>query len=289
MPPSTTLIALLRGVNVGGSRCKMNFLKELMLDLSPIVDVHTYLQSGNMVLNVEQSSAEGGVDIPSLEEQIGGTIMKHCGFEPSVFVMTVAEYSTVLLANHFVNEANNDMKTVHVYFFSRDHTLNLHAHAAADKLKTATEKYAYLCAQTDRHQHRSRSSILFLHTPDGFGGSLLGRKVEKIFGAPVTARNWRTATSVLALAERCSTEWGNTAAAPAAVRPGEDEGVLGSGGGGDSGKSSSSSSVAEDCCSPSPQGKRKRKKRRSDSDGEITGSYEEVTKSAKAKAIKTTK
>jgi uncharacterized protein (DUF1697 family) len=191
-----TLIALLRGVNVGGSRCKMSFLKELMLDLSPtILDAQTYLQSGNIVLSVKPTTESGeGVDIPLLEDQIGATIKEHCGFEPAVFVMTVDDYSNIMLTNPYVNEANRDMKKVHMFLFPRDFTLNPASLIAVDELKTVNEKYMLI------------TRTLFLHTPDGFGISKLARKVEKLFGASATARNWSSATSVLALAESMMTE-----------------------------------------------------------------------------------
>jgi uncharacterized protein (DUF1697 family) len=185
-----TLVALLRGVNVGGSRCKMALLKEIMLALQPVVDVQTYLQSGNVILNVEpRTKSEGIINITSLGDDIGMTINEHCGFKPAVFVITVEEYSNIIKTNPYINEANEDVKSVHLFFFPQDYILQPNALAAADELKTANEQCTFI------------GRTLFLHTPDGFGVSKLAKKVEKIFGSPATARNWRSVMNIFDLAK----------------------------------------------------------------------------------------
>jgi uncharacterized protein (DUF1697 family) len=43
--------------------------------------------------------------------------------------------------------------------------------------------------------------ILYLHAPDGIGRSKLVARAERLLGVGATARNWRTVTGLLALAD----------------------------------------------------------------------------------------
>ncbi len=44
------------------------------------------------------------------------------------------------------------------------------------------------------------SDALYLHAPDGIGRSKLAERVEKALGVPVTARNWRTVSTLRGMA-----------------------------------------------------------------------------------------
>jgi uncharacterized protein (DUF1697 family) len=204
MSPSI-FIALLRGVNVGGSRCKMLLLRDLVMKINPVADVQTYLQSGNIVLTLKGREEGVEVSIPALEDQIGLTIKQNCGFEPAVFIMTLDEYSSILLTNPYVKEANEDMKTVHLFVFPRHYKVDSSALLAADKLKSASEKLTFI------------NRTLFLHTPEGFGISKLAKNIEKVFGCAATARNWRSTVSIQALAETTRTSQSESATSSGGV------------------------------------------------------------------------
>lgn len=69
-----TYIALLRGINVTGhNKIKMTELKQLFID-SGFREVVTYIQSGNVIFQSEQS------DISKIEQSIIKAIEKHFGY-----------------------------------------------------------------------------------------------------------------------------------------------------------------------------------------------------------------
>jgi uncharacterized protein (DUF1697 family) len=44
-------------------------------------------------------------------------------------------------------------------------------------------------------------AVFYIHTPDGFGTSKLAGRVEQMLGVKATARNWRTVTTLLEMAQ----------------------------------------------------------------------------------------
>ena len=45
-----------------------------------------------------------------------------------------------------------------------------------------------------------KGKVFYIHTPDGFGTSKLAARAERLLGVEATARNWRTVTTLLELA-----------------------------------------------------------------------------------------
>ena len=75
-----TYIALLKGINVGGhKKVPMADLREL-LSKSGFENVQTYIQSGNVILQSNNS------DISKIESDIEKSIEDYFGFEVSVLV-----------------------------------------------------------------------------------------------------------------------------------------------------------------------------------------------------------
>ena len=163
----------------------MSLLKQLVMNMKDTVHVETYLQSGNIVFGVKASTA----DIPKLEDQISSAVEDKCGFRPDVFVMTVEYFKEAAARNPYVEECKEDMKSVHMFIFPREYVFDSEYLTVANQLKSPTESICYV----DR--------TLFLYSPDGFGISQLARKIEKVFGSPSTARNWRSVTNILEMAE----------------------------------------------------------------------------------------
>ena len=80
----------------------------------------------------------------------------------------------------------------------------------ADLLDRLNAAQAAAAAKGSRDTLTATGTALFLHTPDGFGTSDLAQKLFRIIGTPskqkkpavaATARNWATATKLLALCE----------------------------------------------------------------------------------------
>src|SRR5690348_16456946 len=143
---TTTYAALLRGINVGGSKkVPMAELRTLLegLDLG---DVRTYLQSGQAVFSSDHGNEE------SLAAEITAAIEKHFGFGVDVLVRDHAFLKAVVDACPFP-AAELQAKQLHVTYFS----------APVDE-----ERYAGI----DRAAHlpeefRLGDRVLYLYAPDG--------------------------------------------------------------------------------------------------------------------------
>ena len=93
-----TYIALLRGINVSGQKkVPMADLRTMMTDLE-LVNVKTYIQSGNVVF---QSSEENQ---SVLESKISETILKVFQFEVPVLVKSESQFQNIFDSNPFSEE-----------------------------------------------------------------------------------------------------------------------------------------------------------------------------------------
>jgi uncharacterized protein (DUF1697 family) len=174
-----TFIALLRGINVGGSHMlPMKELKRLLEKLG-CVEIHTYIQSGNVVFRSGRADAEG------LATQLTQAVSSTYGFSPRVMVLTLRELARAVADNPF-REAEESPKSLHLFFL-----------AASPRTPDLKSLHA-LQAQTERFALRGR--VLYLLTPEGFGRSKLAARVERLLGVEATARNWRTVTTLLDMA-----------------------------------------------------------------------------------------
>jgi uncharacterized protein (DUF1697 family) len=185
-----THVALLRGINVGGrNKVAMADLRAVMTSLGH-ADVATYIQSGNVVFSTAQA------DNAALAAAIESAIAEACGVAPHVVVVSRAELAALARANPYPAEDN--LKNVHVVFLAEDPGPG-QAEAVADASRRAAEK-----GSRDTAEFVGRA--LFLHTPDGFGRSVLAELLARANGpmaarAAGTARNLATVTALLALCE----------------------------------------------------------------------------------------
>ena len=141
-------------------------------------DVKTYIQSGNAVFN---TSADPGV----LSKDITAAIERQFGFAPSVLLLTIDEYQSILAQNPFAG-AVAEPKSIHIGFVTEEPSApDLEA---IDSLRSATENYQLL------------DGAFWLHAPDGIGRSKLAAKVDKCLGVATTGRNWRSAKAIEDLA-----------------------------------------------------------------------------------------
>lgn len=175
-----TLITLLRGINVGGR----NILP--MKELIPLLEnlgarsVKTYIQSGNAVFQHE------GGDNFELSNKIRATIKENRGFEPQVLLLNLVDMEKAIASNPFP-EAESEPKTVHLYFLATE--------ATNPDLKTLEN------LQQNNEQFQLMGKVFYLYAPNGIGRSKLAAKVERALGVAVTARNWRSANKIMALAK----------------------------------------------------------------------------------------
>lgn len=164
-------IVLLRGINVGGhNKLPMAELTDILNGLGAR-GVKTYIQSGNAVMQGDISG-----------EAISDAIEAAKGFRPAVLVVPLEAFTSIADADPYDGVEG---KTLHVEFLAGSPKFDA---VRADALAMPSERY-----------HVSNQAI-YLHAPDGIGRSKLAAAMEKIAGVPATARNWNTATKLLALA-----------------------------------------------------------------------------------------
>jgi uncharacterized protein (DUF1697 family) len=167
------LIALLRGVNVGGNILKMDRLRELCAALGA-KNVRTYVQSGNIVFEAAGSPSSWEA---KLEKKLAG----ESRLPVSVMVRSAAEISTDLAGNPFMKEKTIDTARLAVTFLQQV------------PAKPALAALAALKIGSERYHHAGKE--IYLHCPDGFGNAKL-YLLEKVLKQKTTTRNWNTVTKL---------------------------------------------------------------------------------------------
>ena len=170
------VVALLRGVNLGGSR------KLAMADLRAAVaslghtDVETYLQSGNVVFT-PRGRPTG--------ETISAAIGEATGLDTKVLLRTGKQMAAVVRANPY--PVDDPTKVVVTFLASR---ADAKALADIDVASFAPEALTV------------HGSEVYLHLPGGQGRSKLAAALAKVKtpgAAWATTRNWRTVEALAAM------------------------------------------------------------------------------------------
>jgi|SRR5579883_17615 uncharacterized protein (DUF1697 family) len=166
------LVAMLRGVNVGGNnKVRMADLKALCESLG-FADIETYVQSGNVVFRA--AFGEGTSVAARLEE----AIERRFGFR-----------SAVVARNPFAGREGLEPAKLLVHFLARDPEPG--ARAKLESLPPAPEEW------------RLEGRELYIYFPNGMGRPKLSMpKVERALAVPGTGRNWNTVHRLLEMAER---------------------------------------------------------------------------------------
>lgn len=175
------LVALIRGINVGGNRLiKMDALRKLCEALG-FRDVKTHLQSGNVVFRASVR------DTKAAAKRIGTEIEKTHGFCPEVVVRTVEEMGDVIARNPFSDRPDLDPSKLLVIFLGKDPVAEIRAKLA--EIETAPEEV-----------HVAGGEV-FIYFPEGQGKSKFKMvPIEKLCGPAWTGRNWNTVRAVHQLA-----------------------------------------------------------------------------------------
>ncbi|ANY07942.1 DUF1697 domain-containing protein [Pseudonocardia sp. HH130630-07] len=182
-----THVALLRGINVGGtSSVAMAELRRVLGDRG-FTDVVTYIQSGNVAL----TSSEPDPDRVGVT--VAEALREDLGVPRPVVAFDRAEYAAAVAANPFGEVT--DPKQLHAVFRA----------APPDEAELAR-----LAAALEAERRRGGPGaavvvgrVVYLHLPDGIGRSELGSRLSARTAAAAdgggTARNWRTVRRMLDL------------------------------------------------------------------------------------------
>ncbi|MEU1403647.1 DUF1697 domain-containing protein [Streptomyces sp. NPDC005728] len=177
----TTYAALLRGINVGGSKkLPMADLRTLMTGLGHD-GVRTHLQSGQAVFTTDRG------DEQSLAAELARAIEAHFGFPVDVIVRDHAYLRAVAEACPFP-AAELEARQLHITYFSAPVTPE--RFAEIDPAAHLPEEF------------RLGDRCLYLYAPDGLGRSKLAEVLSRpriTKGVIATSRNWNTVLKLVEL------------------------------------------------------------------------------------------
>lgn len=172
-----TYIALLRGINVGGHRkVPMAELKTLLTHRG-LLDVRTYIQSGNVVFRSTEDSTK------ALEKLIKDAISDHFGFDVSVLVKTPEQLKRIFEDCPF-KQAQKEQS----YFAILSDV------PSKDLVAIASEK-----VYADEFYHILNDCIYF-YAKNGYGNAKFNLNYfEKNLQVSATARNYKTMLKLLSM------------------------------------------------------------------------------------------
>lgn len=171
----STTVALLRGINVGGHRVKMDRLRGLFEEMG-FADVSTFIASGNVLFTTDATNAA------TLAGRIEADLAEALGYEVSVFLRTAEELTEVAA----FEESAPEHVALYVTFLQEP--LPPEARAALEALTSDVD--SFLFAEREVYwvlQCKMSESPLF------------GAGIERAFqGVPVTTRNMNTVRRLVA-------------------------------------------------------------------------------------------
>jgi uncharacterized protein (DUF1697 family) len=171
-----TWIGLLRGIG-GDKALNMGKLTQA-LEAIGLGNVRTYIATGNFVFTSRKGAA-------TLAKEIQTCIRTEFGFEAKTFVLSPAELEAAATANPY-RQADENHKSLHLFF--------LEATPKAPRL----DEMKRIAAPTE--QFTLKKNVFYFYAPEGFGKSKLGARITQLLGVDATARNWRTVTKLIELA-----------------------------------------------------------------------------------------
>lgn len=177
----TTYVALLRAINVGGTKpIGMADLRGFFGELG-FEDVRSLLQTGNVVF---RGTANTGA---TLERLLESEAAQRFGLSTTFVVRTAKEWAALVATNPFPKEAASDPSHLVV--------LLLKDAPPAPSVK------ALQAAIQGPEIIRLVAKQLYVVYPDGIGRSKLTNKlIEKALGTTGTGRNWNTVLKIAELA-----------------------------------------------------------------------------------------
>lgn len=168
------LIAILRGINVGGKRkIIMTDLKELFHGLG-FENVVTYIQSGNVIFSDKSDAPDS-----EIARKIESAISNKYGFDVPVIIRSAAQLEQAVLRNKFYQQDKIDTAQLHLTFLQAipnpENSLKL------ETIKHEPDKYmldgenVYIVCEGKYHESKLTNNFF-----------------ENILKVPATTRNWNT-------------------------------------------------------------------------------------------------
>ena len=178
MAASTTYLALLRGINVGGNNLiKMAALKECF-EQNGFADVSTYIQSGNVLFR------SGARDVKRLTGRVERMLSAEFGYEARVLVVSHAELRAIVKKAPAGFGSRPDEHLSDVVFLMRP----LRVHEAMEHVQIregVDECFA------------GKGVLYFSRLKAKAGSSRLNKIASSPVYADITIRSWSTTTKLL--------------------------------------------------------------------------------------------
>ena len=183
MDKTTTYLALLRGINVGGHRpLKMDELRAMFSEMG-FDRVSTYIQSGNVIFD------STGEDYVSLANQIAAQINKTFGYELPVIVKNIPSVQEI--RSGFPLEQKEGWKC-YISFL------------ANKPMVEQAEKLASLSGKVEEFKVLGEVVYSAVDKNSDQKPQFSNAFVERKLGVPATTRNLRTVDKIIEMASRQS-------------------------------------------------------------------------------------
>jgi len=174
-----TYIALLRGINVNGkNRIQMQLLTQMLIDLD-YYQVRTYIQSGNVVFQADNT------DTKSIAGKISNGISQKFGYDVEVIVLTKPEFDQICSSNPYA-VAPYDTERVYITIFQTQSEVELPEGLNADDFLP------------DMFSVKGRAA--YIYCPGGYGNTRLSNTFfERKTGLAATTRNLKTMRTLVSM------------------------------------------------------------------------------------------
>ena len=202
-------VALLRAVNVGGTKLPMTDLRSLLEGLG-LTNVRTYLQSGNAVFDADDDEPAAAL-ATAIETRIGRDIGPRVG----VLVLPGEAMADIAASNPFLEGAatggstTTDTSILHATFLFGSHG-EADFGEATESAYCAVYKAAFTKLELPAADGEEAAfvgapplatPVVYLKLPHGYGRSKLSNALfERKLGTAATTRNWRTVTALAEMA-----------------------------------------------------------------------------------------
>ena len=177
-----TYISILRGINVSGKNMiKMEALKTMYIGMG-FHNVSTYIQSGNVVFQSEQTNTV------ALGQLISDEILKRFELQVPVLIREYRELKDILSVNPFLKANGEDISKLHITFLSEL--------PDEPKVKSIGDG-SYL-----PDSYVIQGKTVYLSCPNGYGNTKLSNSFfENKLKVRATTRNLRTLNELVRIGE----------------------------------------------------------------------------------------
>jgi uncharacterized protein (DUF1697 family) len=173
------LVALIRGINVGGSSIiKMADLQALF-ESAGLKDVVTYIQSGNVVFSTHNP------DRAQLISQLEEKLTSRFGRPTRLFLLTQAELKQAAAGNPFDPEKNDKEQSAYLMFLSAEPDMQ--------------RRQALMALAGQEYRFYIQDKVLYYAYPRELAGKRRTIDFERVLGVSGTARSWKVVDKLIQL------------------------------------------------------------------------------------------